>query len=119
MPLVVVRYKPDLVPDHVLEVLTRALPEIVASALHVDDNPEAHLSADYVMVDTQVIGRFSVNSNTLDILIDANEYPGRVFTIDNRRHAIAEGIRTVLAGYDLDITCGVWVRLVRGSYEAV
>ncbi len=35
MPLVVVRYKPDRVPDRVMLALTRALPEIVALALHV------------------------------------------------------------------------------------
>ncbi len=116
MPLVVVRYKPDLVPDPVLEAITQALPEIVASALHVDDEPEAHLIPKHIMVDTQAVGRFSVNANCIDIFIDANEYDGRLFTIDNRRHAIVEGIRSALAVYTF-VTCGVWVRLVRGSYE--
>lgn len=118
MPLVVIRYQASL-PEPFIRALATKLPEIVASALHVEDDPEAHLSAHHVMVDAQLLCSFAVNANACDISIDANEYPGRLFTIDDRRHVIAEGIRTVLADYDLDITCGVWVRLVRGSYEEV
>lgn len=119
MPLVVVRYKPDRVPDHVMLALTQALPEIVALALHVEGDPEAHLSVEHIMVDTQEVGRYAVNANCLDISIDANEYPGRAVNLDERRQGIVADIRGVLADYDLDITCGVWVRLVRGSYEEI
>lgn len=120
MPLVVVRYKPDRVSDHAMEALTGALPEIVALALHVEEDPEAHLSAEHVMVDTQEIGRYVVNANCFDISIDANEYPGRLANLDERRQAIAVAVRGVLANYgDLNLTGGVWVRLIRGSYEEI
>ena len=120
MPLVVVRYKPDRVPDHVMEALTRALPEIVTLALHVEADPEAHLTVDEIFVDTQEIGRFAVNANCLDIMIDANDRPGRAADFDARRQGIAADVRGVLFDYsDLNITCGVYVRLVRGSYEEV
>lgn len=119
MPLVVVRYKSDRVPDHVMLALTGALPGIVATALHVADNPEAHLRVDDIFVDTLEVGRFAVNANCLDISIDANEYPGRAVNLDERRGVIVGDIRRVLADYDQNITCGVWVRLVRGSYEEI
>ncbi|TXH00257.1 MAG: hypothetical protein E6P95_03960 [Candidatus Moraniibacteriota bacterium] len=119
MPLVVVRYKPDRVPDHVMIALTAALPEIVALALHVEEDPEAHLSVEHIMVDTQEIGRFAMNANCLDIMIEANEYPGRVANLDVRRMGIVADVRGVLADYDLNIACGVWVRLIRGSYEEI
>lgn len=117
MPLVVARYKPDRVPDYVMVALTAALPEIVVLALHVEEDSEAHLSVEHIMVDTQEIGRFAVNANCLDITIEANEYPGRAANLDERRMGIVAAIRGVLADYDLNITCGVWVRLFRGSYE--
>lgn len=117
MPLVVVRYKSDRVSAPVMVRLTGALTDIVAVALHVEEDPEAHLAVDDIFVDTQEIGRFAVNANCIDISIDANEYPGRAVNLDERRQAIVAAVRVVLADYDLNITVGVWVRLVRGSYE--
>ncbi len=118
MPFVLVRYKPSLVSDQVLEVLTQALPAIVASALHLADESQAHLSPEDVIVEAQVVGRFSVNANGLDIFIDANESDGRLRTIDDRRHTIVKGICRVLAGSPCGV-CGVWVRLIHGSYETL
>lgn len=114
MILVGVQYKPNQVPSHIFQALTQALPEIVASVLHDEDDL---VSVDQISVNSEVAGRFPGNLTDLDISIQATAYPGRLANLDDRRHTIVERIRTLLASYTQNITCGVSVALARTSYE--
>lgn len=119
MPLVVVQYNPNCVPEHVLMSIIKALPESVADALHLEKKRGAHLSPGEVEVRAQKVGQYDMNTTDLAISIWANDFPERRASLEMRRRQIAEGVRRVLADYSLNIRGYVWLMLHDAAYGRI
>lgn len=116
MPLVVIQHKAGRVLDDMLSKLSQAMPEIVASALDVEENKSARLTPNDVEVHVQESGKFDVNTKDLEIVIWANSYPERLKNLEQRKEAIIQGVRTFLADYDRNLFGYVWVLLQPGAF---
>jgi hypothetical protein len=118
MPLVTLAYKPDRVLEQMANRLMHALPEIVAQALHVPSNEDAHLTEDEVEV-RPIELRKSLNAMDIGIIIHANDYPERRQNLDERRNVVVEAVRRFLADYDRNLSVSVWVQLLVSSYGEI
>lgn len=116
MPLVLVSYGKKLEDSQdLIKHLTLAMPEIVARALDVYNDPTARLTAKDVCVSPMFRNTEDVNGKDLEIIVMANDYPERRKNLDDRRGAITRDIKRIVG--ETKITGSVWVRLCPGSYE--
>lgn len=125
MPLVVVQYKSGRLKEDILQKLAEGLPKIVAKALHVEENPAAHLTPNDVEVWVRKSGKLDVNTKDLEIIIWAKSYPERLQNLEERKDAIVRSIRAAFWGRqiidrDLDLSSFsggyVWVLLQPAAY---
>lgn len=119
MPLRLLTHKAGRVNSDMLGKLAQTLPSIVASALHVEENPDAHLSADHIAVRVQESGPFDVNVVDLSIIVWAHDYPERLANRDERRQKIVDEVHEFLADYDRNLSGSVWLLLQPGSYGEI
>ena len=111
MPLVVVTHEVGRVPPDMLIKLARALPEIVAQALNVEENEHARLTVADIEVRVQESGPYDFNVKDLEIIIWANDYPERLVNLDERKETILKGVREFLRDFDRNLSGFVWVLL--------
>jgi hypothetical protein len=90
------------------------LPEIVARALHVKENPDAHLTANDIEVWVQESGRLDVNAKDIQIIIWANEHPERLADLEQRKDFIVQYVRDSF--YSKILTGYVWVLLQPAAF---
>ena len=119
MPLVVVKHKAGRILPGMLEKLGQAMPEIVASALDVKENPEAHLTAEDVEVWIRESGPYDINVKDLEIVIWANTYPERLANLSDRKEAILQGLLKFLGDFDRNLSGFVWVLLQPGAFGVI
>jgi len=119
MPLVLLHRKAGRVNDDMFAKLSAALPEMIANALHVPENPKAHLPAEWVEVRASIGSEFDVNTKDVGIFILANDYPERRENHVYRNNQIIESVRGFMRDYDRNITIYVWSWLGDGSYGEV
>lgn len=116
MPLVVLQHKAGRILESMLAKLALTLPGIVAGALHVPENEEAHLTPDDIEVWVQESGKLDVNTKDLEIIIWANLYTERVRNLEQRKDAIVLAIRKFLVDYDRNYSGFVWVLLQPAAF---
>ncbi len=112
MPQVQMRCKAGEVPENLKAMLPTIIAGVVAEALHVEAEWEAHLTSDDVEVVVTESGPYDVNVVPLSLVILAHNYPKRLATINLRATQIAEGLRGLLdqQGHQ-KITGCVWLPL--------
>lgn len=118
MPLVVVQYKPGSITEGKLKDFVSVLPKLVARALHVPENPDAHLTPEDVEVWVRESGKLDRNVEDIvkdiEIVIWANEYPERLQNLGERKDRIVQSIRDFFYGR---IPTGfVWVLLQPAAF---
>lgn len=118
MPLVIVKHT-YVIHGGFINKLAKALPEIVALALSVENNPEAHLSPADIEVWVHRANELDVNAKNLEIVIWANLYPERLANLNEREERIRNFVKKFLA----DVIPGgvsasgfVWVLLANGAF---
>lgn len=116
MPLVVINYKAGRLPEDLIRSLALEIPDIVASALSVEENPEARLGPEDIEVRVQESGKMDVNAKDLEIVIWANSYPERLLNFAERKDMILVDIRAFLADYDSNPSGFVWVLIQPGAF---
>lgn len=124
MPLARLQYNRHSMLVRDAATLADLLPSLVAQALSCED-PGGQLEMGEV--DTEVTMLNGVSSHTkvtsnydYIIVIEANEYPSRKKTLEQRTHQIAVGVRKHLfARYGTETSWpkgGLWVRLCPGEW---
>lgn len=99
MPLAVVNYQETRIPVGDMVRITEALPGFVALALHVEANPDAHLTPCDIEVWAMPSGPLDViGPYDLCIFIFANEYPERIPILDDAARQIASSLKELLRG---------------------
>src|SRR3990167_8680310 len=121
MPLAVVNYKPSKFSDWDMKRLTIALPKIIAPALHVESNPEAHLTPDDIEVWASSSGPYDkMGPYDLCVFIFANEYPERIPLLNDAATHIAGELRELLMRLHLvgekSVRAWVWPLLGKASF---
>ena len=116
MPLVNLDYRSEALTSQILGELAHALPAIVADALHVAEDKNAHLTEQEVEVRVRESGPYDVNIKDIGIHVMANLFPGRAASLEQRKDWILMRIRTFLADYDCNLSVGVWVTLHPAAY---
>lgn len=119
MPLVRIRFNPSIGLDWVIRQLASELQGVVATALHVQENPAAHLSRGDVEIWANPGSPLDRTPYDIEIIVEANLVPERLANLDERRAEILEGVRKVLRDFDLNVTGYVWVRLAPGSFGEI
>ena len=119
MPLVVVNHKRDRVLQSMAYKLAQVMPEIVACALDVRENEEAHLMAGDIEVWVRESSLYDVNVKDLEIVIWANHYPERQANLADRKEVILNGVREFLRDYDYNIYGFVWVLLQPAAFGEI
>lgn len=115
MPLVVVH---DNSSSEVILDIARALPDLVAQALHVEENPAAHLTADEVGVWVREHHPHDRSTQGLEIVVWANLFPERNANLEERTEMIAKGVRAILTSVDPSVKGFVWVLLQPGAFSS-
>ena len=121
MPFVTLYYKPSFVKKEEMRAIAERLPEIVARALNVPENPAARLNANDIEVQPEEIDEeCTVNRRPLEIIILANDYPERKKNLDKRQEEITKAVREIKnEAWSLDfrrVRGFVWVLLIPGSF---
>lgn len=113
MPLVHLQRDPQIVNDRIVKEIADALPAIVATALDVPENPDARLTANDIEVLIRDKHYLDVNTPPLSVIVYAQDFPERKKSLNDRRIAIAGGIRM---HKPTDIHGFVWIFLGDTSY---
>lgn len=116
MTLVNLYHKTGRLNSQMLGELTRALPAIVADALHSAENTEVRLTEQEVEVCVRESGPYDVNIKDVGIHVMANLYPGREANLDTRKNLILEAISAFFVNYGGDLSVGVLVTLHPAAY---
>lgn len=116
MPLALLQYKKGRELTELAENLAKRLPEIVAPALTV---PAAQLTPDDVTVWCVEGGSADVNSDDLEILIWAHDFPERKETLEERKELVLKGIRRFLIDYRRNVSGFVWILLQPTAYGTI
>ena len=116
MPLVVVHYHPNIIPRDVILELANELPGIVADALNVRGNADAHLDSSDVEVQVRAFGEYDVNTRSLEIIVWANLYLERQANLEERKDNILNAVRDFLEDYNLNVSGFVWVLLQPAAF---
>lgn len=111
MPLVVVRFNPYVVVPTGMAGLVGGLPGIVAEAF---SGKEVRLTTHDVEVEVQPFGPMDVFARNVRIIVYGGLFPERLANLDERRAAIAKGVRSYLPS---GVTGSVWVFLSPASDE--
>src|SRR4051812_36908644 len=83
MPFALVRYNPKRIPTPVMSKIMEELPASIATALHVEQNPDARLTPNDIEADVREFGELDVTGPyDLTVFIFANFYPERVAVVD-------------------------------------
>lgn len=109
MPVIFLKYHPDLVSDREMAMLVAALPKIVSGALDVPEDPNKRLGPKDIQVWCFPPEKFDVNLRALQLMIPVHGYPERVANLEERKNTINSAIRDVLgpdSGADIGWT---WV----------
>ncbi len=114
MPLVMVH---DASNSEVLLDVTRALPALVAQALHVEEDPAAHLTANDVEVWVRGHHPHDKCTQGIEIVVWANLFPERNANLEERTEMIAKGVRAILAQVSPGVKGFVWVLLQPGAFS--
>ena len=114
MPMVRVQYRQGIVTGAVANRLSDGLPRIIAEALTCV-NPQGYLSADDVEVEVKAMDKGLRTDYDLHIDVEANDYPDRRSSLEQRSHQIAQKVRAFLDGIYEDVPSRpkgwVWVKL--------
>lgn len=134
MPMVLLNRDAEVLPDNVTFNMGLALTRAVAEALHVEEDPDAHLTEDDIEVIVRDVRHdLDVGNVTLAITVFANDYPARKANLDERREKIEEAVRAFIASeffvkecllkfqkeLKRDKKAFVWVLLAPGSFGFV
>lgn len=116
MPLVLMRYRQDKVPIHLIEELAKTAPGFVAWALHCESREEAHLMPQDVEVWPEPYPPMAQNTRDVALVVLANGYEERRADLAKRRRYIETRVqRVIMSKYGLGLTCSVWVLPVDGA----
>lgn len=116
MPYVDVILKPGEGQSVLQDVLNRELPDIVAPALSLDDQPlhEGRVTPSEIMVTSKIAE--TTNGKDIEIRILAHNYRRRVKTSERRKNQIIEGVKKSLAGSRKGLTVAVCLVLSHMAY---
>lgn len=113
MPLVLVRYNPDRVPEKEVKNIVEHLPAIIAFGLSASEI-EAHLQPSDVEVWVRQAERLDVNKKDFVVVILAGLYPDRERNLQARGREIAGAIRSF---FSEKWTGFVWILLQPQAFE--
>jgi hypothetical protein len=133
MPLVLVRYNPGRIKPEDMGKITSELPGIIAPALHVESNPDAHLTLfDIEVWANETTAQDVMGPYDIALFVFANYYPERVAVvgvtgpesnekevrfIDQAQHQIGEDLVVQLQRYGLTgLRFYVWPFLGEASF---
>jgi len=108
MPVILLKYRPDIVSDETMFKLVAELPIIVSGALDVPDDPGKRLRPEDIQVWALPPNKFDINVKGLQLMIPLHYYPERVVNLEARKDAIVSGVRQVLGNAAPDIGW-VWI----------
>jgi hypothetical protein len=117
MPLVQVRYKSNEDITGIVNLLTEALPGIVATHLSVEGakHHKGKVMSTDVVVEVNVGSPMDKNAMDIHIVIFAHNFPKRVVTAEQRKERIVNDIQKFLSRYQaLDVF--VWINLLPTNY---
>ena len=122
MPKVMISYRPHVASlDGAANRLADQIPKIVADALTCA-NPQGHLVPEDVEVEVKAISSGFRTKYSLLVEVEANDYPERRKTLEQRTHQILCAIRIFLNGEDwhrFGFKGWVWVKLFTAYWGEV
>ncbi len=120
MPVVFMKYKPNCIPDEVMQKLVAELPRIFADALSVPEDPEVRLTPGDIQIWDMPAGKFDVGLQDLQMMIPLHPHPERIKNLEQRKDKITNQIRDILAGHDLfgGVNVKGWVWILPSSETA-
>ncbi len=113
MPEVRVRYNKAVVDSDTIVRMRSLLPTIVAERLACED-PGGGLMPNKVVVSFEQYGSFDRHSESIEVIIDALEFPKRLENIDERNRKISEEMRKIMISRGISYC--VWTRLHKGAF---
>ncbi len=113
MPIALLQYDPEKVPEAEVRYIAEHLPKIIAEHLSIPKT-DGQLTAADVEVWANPNGLLDVNSKDLVVVVWAALYPERLENIDQRRRDLAMAIRWM---FSKKWTGYVWILLQPQSFE--
>lgn len=113
MPVALLQYKADRELKELAEALAKALPDIIAPNLTLPKREllDGQVNSDDIKVYCVEGTRADVNTDDLEIMIWAHDFPERKANLDDRKDAIIKGVHQFLADYDRNVSGFVWILL--------
>ena len=120
MPVILLKWKPERIPELVMRKLISQLPAIVSSALDVPEDESKRLTPGDIQIWSMPADRFDVNTQDLQMMIPVHGYQERVVNLEERKNTITKQIGDVLAGCDLlsPVKISGWVWILPSSDTA-
>lgn len=116
MPLVKIKLAHGSNDEPFVGKLSDHLTQVVAKVLHVEENPDAHLTADQVEVEVTTVGPQDRNYKDIGITIETNDYRERVKRLSTYEAEIRWSVQAFLIVCGLPWSISVWVRASPGAY---
>lgn len=112
MQFVLLLVNPRTVDDPTIELLVRAVPTMLASALHLP-RARSNFTADEVTVKTIKAGTFDrlANQDDVQVIVFTNNHAEREMIVDNRTKEFSLSLANILPE---GLRGRVWVQLTRG-----
>lgn len=119
MPEIELRYRPD--NGMIAGIVAHALPEPVASALHIDGKGDGSGGVDpascFVKISESSLA--DVHVKDLEIKIYAHDFPERKENLEERKNGILRALQGILEEYKWDVSVRVLVYLVPMAYGTI
>lgn len=125
MPLVLLNRDPKVIDDGTAVSIGFRITHAVAAALHVEEDPNAHLAAEEIEVLVRDVRHdLDICHLPLAITIFANDYPARKANLDERRGQIEDDLRGYLGAMGKEYSktilgkqkAFVWILLAPASF---
>lgn len=118
MPVVLLQYKADRVPEEIVAKLAKRLTELISEALDVPENQSARLHPEDIEIFVTPSQKLDLNTKHLEIMVWAHQYPERLLNLEDRKDKVLYGVKAFLAMCDLDVSGWVWILLQPTSFGA-
>ena len=123
MPVAVLQFNPNRIPEVEAARLARELPDIIAPNLNLPEKVrhDGQVTPEDIIVWCDPGHALDVNTKDIEILIWAHDFPERRENIEDRKEAILDGVRASLAhvDYKRKIDGYVWILLQSTAFGQI